>query len=404
MHDLAFEWIRFTGSPGNDDRGTMLVVDGDRIAFRHTEMTWRRGICLNAGHRDGYSAAADPGTVLAEGLVIEDSAIHDCGNDPAIVESLRAQGQSGVHGIYLVYAKGAVIRDNYVYDNVSRGLQLWPDVDDTVVEHNVFDANGSNINVGSSAAYGLYSEGNRFANNVITDAVLRSVHDQPWGPGDVASIVGYFPADGSSHGNEFIDNCIDQPDPSLAYAGNGFTHSGDAFADPGYLDAARHDYRLRAGSPCAGAGPRGEGPLAITPQGPSQSAPAPPNQGGGAPGAGGPGDGPPPASPKGSGRCAGARARRWLRFERRPRVARRGGSLRLSLRAARRGRARIVLRRVGVQHGRPARRRRLALHVGENPVSLALPERTRAGRYLLRVAAVDVAGEPLRLGAPVRVR
>jgi parallel beta helix pectate lyase-like protein len=256
VHDLEFERIRFTDSPGNNDKGTMLVVDGDRIAFRETEMTWRRGICLNAGHRDGYVAGDPAGTVAAEGLVVERSRIHDCGNSPAIVESLRDESQSGVHGIYLIDAPGARIHDNYIYDNVSRGLQLWPDVDGAVVDHNVFYGNGSNINVGSSAAYGHFSEDNRFEDNVVSDAVLRSVYDAPWGPGDTESIVGYFPDDGDTRGNAFVGNCIHQDDPTRAYGGVGYVHSDDVFAAPGFVDAAAADFRLQAGSPCAGKGPR----------------------------------------------------------------------------------------------------------------------------------------------------
>jgi Right handed beta helix region len=288
VHDLEFERIRFTDSPGNGDKGTMLVVDGDRIAFRETEMTWRRGICLNAGHRDGYAAGDPAGTVAAEGLVIERSRIHDCGNDPRIVESLRDESQSGVHGIYLIDAPGAQIHDNYIYDNVSRGLQLWPDVDGAVVDHNVFFGNGSNINVGSSAPYGHFSEGNRFEDNVVSDAVLRSVYDAPWGPGDTESIVGYFPNDGDARGNAFVGNCVHQADPARAYGGVGYVHSGDVFAEPGYVDAAAADFRLQAGSPCAGKGPRAEvigvGGGAGAVQEPPGAQPSSPADGGGAPG------------------------------------------------------------------------------------------------------------------------
>jgi hypothetical protein len=256
VHDLAFERIRFTDSPGNGDKGTMLVVDGDRIAFRETEMTWRRGTCLNAGHRDGYAAGDPAGTVAAEDLVIERSRIHDCGNDAEIVASLRDESQSGVHGLYLVDAPDARIHDNYVYDNVSRGIQLWPDVDGAVVDHNVFDGNGSNINVGSSAEYGHFSEGNRFEDNVVSNAALRSVYDAPWGPGDTESILGNFPAGDGARGNAFTGNCVYQSASALAYGGYGYTHSGDIFSSPAYVNGAAGDFRLQGGTPCADKGPR----------------------------------------------------------------------------------------------------------------------------------------------------
>jgi Right handed beta helix region len=280
VHDLDFERIRFTDSPGNGDKGTMLVVDGDRIAFRETEMTWRRGICLNAGHRDGYAAGDPADTVAAEGLVIERSRIHDCGNDPEIIESLRDESQSGVHGLYLVDAPDARIHDNYLYDNVSRGIQLWPDVDGTVVDHNVFDGNGSNINVGSSAEYGHFSEGNRFEDNVVSNAALRSVYDAPWGPGDTESVVGYFPADGNTRGNAFVGNCVYQGDPALAYGGYGYTRAGDVFSNPAYVNRAAADFRLQSNSPCAGKGPRPEAKIIAAddsgePEPPSSGTPGP---------------------------------------------------------------------------------------------------------------------------------
>jgi hypothetical protein len=256
VHDLTFDRVRFTDSPGNTNKATMLVVHGDRITFRRTEMTWSRGICLNAGNREGYVAGDTAATVAAEDLVIERSRIHDCGTDPAVVASLRAAGQSGVHGLYLVDAPRAIIRDNLVYDNIDRGIQLWPDVDDALIEHNLIDGNGSNLNIGSSAGYGHYSERTTVRNNVISSAVLRSVYDQPWGPGDSESIVGNFPADGSTHGNALTANCVWQPVATQAFGGNGYTHTGDVLGDPRYVSRATHDFTLRADSPCIGKGPR----------------------------------------------------------------------------------------------------------------------------------------------------
>lgn len=256
VHDLTFDRVRFTDSPGNNSKGTMLVVHGDRITFRRTEMTWSRGICLNAGNREGYVAGDTDATVAAEDLVIEQSRIHDCGTDPGVIDSLRSAGQSGVHGLYLVDAPRAIIRDNLIYDNIDRGVQLWPDVDDAVIEHNVLDGNGSNLNIGSSAPYGHYSERTTVRDNVISNAVLRSVTDQPWGPGDTESVVGNFPQDGSTHGNALTGNCVFQSVAGARFGGQGYDHTGDILGDPRYVDRTAHDFTLRDDSPCLGKGPR----------------------------------------------------------------------------------------------------------------------------------------------------
>lgn len=279
-HDITFSRVRFTDSPGNTSKGTMLVVDGDRITFAETEMSYSRGICLTAGARDGYAAGDPPGTAAAEDLVVERSRIHDCGTDPAIAASLRQPGQSGVHGLYLINAPRAVIRDSLIYGNVDRGIQFWPDVDGALVEHNVIDGNGSNVNLGSSAAYGHFSERNTVRDNVISNAVLRSVTDPPWSPGDTEAILGYFPLDGSTHGNVFEGNCVVQSDPARRYGGAGYAHIGDLFPPAGsplYAGPAGGYFVLARDSLCIGKGPRRPGtPLAAAGESSPPAGPAPP--------------------------------------------------------------------------------------------------------------------------------
>ncbi len=389
-HDLTFDRVRFSGSPGGN-KSTMLVVHGDRITFRRTEMTWSRGICLNAGNREGYVAGDTAATVAAEDLVIERSRIHGCGTDPAVVASLRTAGQSGVHGLYLVNAPRAVIRDNLVYDNIARGIQLWPDVDDATIEHNVLDGNGSNLNLGSSAAYGHFSQRNLVRANVISNAVLRSVTDQPWGPGDTESIVGNFPQGMGTFGNALTGNCVFQADASKRFGGFGYEHSGDVFADPGYVDRATHDFTLRAGSPCAGMGPR----TPVVPEpvpGPVAPPPAPAPIAGPEPAAA-PASSPAPAPIAGPGAApvppgtAPVPPRDTVRPVLVVRSLRR---TRVTIHLSERATVRVELQRRSAGRWTSAGLRRVTLAAGLRRV--ALPRGTGRGRTRVVLQAIDAAG------------
>ena len=68
--------------------------------------------------------------------MIERNRIHDCGALPSTNKD---------HGIYVSEARGTVIRDNWIYDNADRGVQLYPDADGTPITGNVIDSNGEGI-------------------------------------------------------------------------------------------------------------------------------------------------------------------------------------------------------------------------------------------------------------------
>ena len=69
-------------------------------------------------------------------MVIEGNRIHDCGELPAANHD---------HGIYVGNAAGRSIRDNWIYDNADRGIQLYPDADRTAITGNVIDGNGQGV-------------------------------------------------------------------------------------------------------------------------------------------------------------------------------------------------------------------------------------------------------------------
>ena len=83
------------------------AVLADNTTFDNVDVSnGHTGICFVVGnHRYGK----------ASGTLIANSRIHDCGRLPATNQD---------HGIYVAVSDGAVIRDNWIYDNADRGVQL----------------------------------------------------------------------------------------------------------------------------------------------------------------------------------------------------------------------------------------------------------------------------------------
>lgn len=261
--DVTFRRLRFDGLPGVP-KAAAIIVNGSAVWFDRVRVSNPQGFCFDVGDVDAYQG---PGpTRRVQGFRLTRSRIHDCGSALDAAEDWGS-GESGVHAIYLVNTADAIIRDSLIYDAVNRGIQLWPNADDTLIEHNVLDGNGSNVNIGACwepwCTDGLASTGTLVRRNIISFAPLRSL-DPPFPdfpPGDLAQVYGNF-APGSrstDFGNRVRDNCVHQPDPALNFGGNGYAGRNSAqrsTADPRYRDREAGDFSLRRSSPCLGLGPR----------------------------------------------------------------------------------------------------------------------------------------------------
>ena len=190
--------------------------------------------------------------------MIDNNRIHDCGTDPNVVWTAQ---DSGAHGIYLVNTVNAVVTNNLVYDNQWRGIQSWPRGQGSLIANNVFDGNATNVNLGSALpdGYPWMTVNTIVRDNIITNATLWNSGKNP------AQVHGYFPADGIDYGNRVTGNCMYIADATKNFSGNGYTQSGNTFADPHYLDRAAKDFRLPAGSPCVGKGPASIQPAVAPP-------------------------------------------------------------------------------------------------------------------------------------------
>ena len=268
------------GVPGA--RAPSPTVNAPFARFLENDVTGSgTGYCFTLGHPD-YGRADD--------ITIARSRIHDCG----------IAGSGHGHGIYASYATRATVTRNLIYDNEARGIQLYPDADRARITYNTLDANGVNLLFAGDRKD--VSEGGVASHNVITGARMR------W---NVESRYPLFAAPGT--GNRVERNCLFagrrgnlQSTTVLGYAAyvwwlllalalvaaiaigirfgvlrgvlagavaiaavpgvvlvahlrhdtpvRGYTAVANVVADPGYADRRRHDFRLRAGSPCASVG------------------------------------------------------------------------------------------------------------------------------------------------------
>ena len=155
--------------------------------------------------------------------MIERNRIHNCGEMPP---------SNHHHGIYVEASERARITGNWIYDNADRGVQLFPDAQNTYVANNVIDGNGQGV------VFSRKSSNNVVENNVISNPVVRY---------NIES----FELTGS--GNVARRNCV----WSTRHWGNagiqldvGVPVLENVVMEPGYVNRAAKDFRLLPNSPC----------------------------------------------------------------------------------------------------------------------------------------------------------
>jgi len=172
----------------------------------------------------------------ASNTLIKHNRIHHCGKLPPTNHH---------HGIYIGYATHTKVIANLIYKNADRGIQLYPNAQNSTIQGNIIDANGEGILFSGLREHS--SSGNLLENNIISNSRVR------W---NVAANWRRAQAPGTD--NLLSRNCLwaSNPDPYYRKDGGvtsgrpGFTATRNLIAKPLYAAPGRGDYRLREDSPC----------------------------------------------------------------------------------------------------------------------------------------------------------
>jgi parallel beta-helix repeat protein len=197
------------------------TVDSEDAVFSRDDVTNEHtGICFILGS-ESYGRA--------ERTVLDGNRIHDCGAEPSHNQD---------HGIYLSASDGVRITNNVIFKNVDRGIQLYPDAQGTVIEHNVIDGNGEGVLFSGD---GPSSSNTRVKSNLITNSKLRY---------DVES---FYPSGTPAGSNNIVrSNCVFGGAQGTIAAQKGYTATLNKAIDPQYANPAAGNFSIPHGNRCAG--------------------------------------------------------------------------------------------------------------------------------------------------------
>jgi chitodextrinase len=210
LTQLRFDISATNGTGGTCDHGSgqLVLQNGHDVILDHDEIFGSVLARTNTGILIGDS-----------NTVVRYSKIHDVGSC-----------QSYDHGIYLANGTGTQIHHNWFWNTVNGwAVQIYPSASNAHIYDNVIDHAGSGFVLCSTGSNNLIDH------NIVTN----SVGGGEMGSGSLISGCG---PQGTSTGN-IVSNNDQWNNPGGLGTVSGITYSGNISADPGFVDAASHNYQ-----------------------------------------------------------------------------------------------------------------------------------------------------------------
>jgi hypothetical protein len=255
---LTFTHLTFTWSGAGAPSPT---VGSKHTTWTYDDISAPQTICFNL---------VNGSWGVAENTLIEHDRVHDCGslenfvcNENTTFCSTKPNDGFYLHGVYVGGAINTTVRNNYIYRNADRGVQVRSGSNGVIIEHNIIDRNGEGIIFGDGAT-NVTAKYNIITNSHSPCGEKASCYD--YAASEYNAVAPNLLANNDAYGNQ----CASSPPACWPNRGNietmsNVTVTGNVEVDPQYTNGAEHNYTLLAGSPVLGYGPDTAQPAPVPP-------------------------------------------------------------------------------------------------------------------------------------------